>query len=102
MERDDWDDVIDEFKDEIKEGRTFEMTKEQLIQGMIVSLVLDMDRTNEIESASEHLITVDKDEISEDSGKKEEGSAVDILKKRFAQGELDKEEYREKLDLLES
>ncbi|MFB6159529.1 MAG: hypothetical protein ABEJ95_07820, partial [Candidatus Nanohalobium sp.] len=91
MDRDEWNDVVDDFKDEIKDGRTFEMTEEQLIHGMIISLVLDMDRTNEIESASEHLITVDKDEISNDSVKKEEGSAVDILKKRFAQGELDKE-----------
>lgn len=102
MDREEWNDVVDEFKDKIKDGRTFEMTEEQLMQGMIVSLVLDMDRTSEIESASEHLITVDKDEIGDDAVEKKDDSALEILKKRFAQGEIDKEEYQEKLDLLES
>lgn len=102
MDRDKWNDVVDDLKDEIKDGRTFEMTEEQLMHGMIVSLVLDMDRTNEIESASEHLITLDREDISDDSEKEGDDSAVEILKRRFAQGEVDKEEYGEKLDLLES
>ena len=106
MDRGKWDEVLDDFKEEIKDGRTLEMTEEQLMQGMMVSIVMDMDRRNEIESASEHLLTVDKDEIPDISADSDEKSAedspVEILKKRLAEGEIDKDEYQEKLDLIQS
>jgi uncharacterized membrane protein len=99
MDKEEWDEAFDNLKDQIREGRTFEMTKEHLMSGMMVSIVLDMDRENEIESASNHIEVVDDSEIDSNETK-ETDSAVEKLKMRFAKGEIEKDEYQKKLSLL--
>lgn len=100
MERDEWEEAIEDVKGEIRDGRTFKLTESQLMGGMLISLVLEMDRKNEIDSATQVFDIVDESEVIDSNNEDATGSPVERLKMRFAEGEIDKEEYQEKLELL--
>lgn len=95
MKSEKYKDVRDELREKIKKGKTWEMTEHEVVMSYIFVEATELERQGEIKSASEVFEIIEE---KGDNPNENEDTALEILRKRFAKGEISEEEFKEKKD----
>lgn len=98
MDRESIREVSEELKEKIKSGKTWEMTENEFVSAYIFLEATELERRGEIENASEVFELVEERESKSDGS---EDDATDILKQRFAKGEISEEEFKNKKEIID-
>lgn len=88
--------VQEELEQKIKEGKTWVMTEHEIIMSYIFIEALELQRSGDIESATDTIKVIGEDEKK--SSRDE--SPLKILEKKLAKGEISIEEFKEKKELI--